>query len=231
MTTDGKIKDEKLQYDINREAAKISALSSGKIDKYEFLTGEETLPPDQRRVIEQGKFAYSPLGKVFEKQAKTIDDQDKKQIKALQEHWKQLAESNELVKKDFNIDRDSKPFDEQRKIFNELIEERFFKFRDLEKRINPNNLIYKCKNEEISPKEFRNYQNPIELFKDLRDGDINPKVLKYQINFKSDLGEIKKGNKKSKPKDQISVIQTVQNFFDLREKFTDFFFRLFVFAI
>ena len=47
MTTDDKIRDEKLQYDINREAPKILALSSGKFDKYEFLTGEETLPPDQ----------------------------------------------------------------------------------------------------------------------------------------------------------------------------------------
>ena len=73
MTTDDKIRDEKLKHDINREAAKISALSSGKIDKHEFLTGEEILPPDQRRVIEQAKFTYSPLGKAFKKQTKTIE--------------------------------------------------------------------------------------------------------------------------------------------------------------
>ena len=66
-----------MQYDINREAAKISALSFGKIDKYEYLTGEEILPPDQRIVIEQAKFAYFPLGKTFEKQTKTIKDQGK----------------------------------------------------------------------------------------------------------------------------------------------------------
>ena len=59
MTIDDKIGDEKLQYDINKEAAKISALSSGKIDKYEYLTGEEILPSDQRRVIEQAKLTYS----------------------------------------------------------------------------------------------------------------------------------------------------------------------------
>ena len=52
MKINGKIGDEKLQYDINREAAKISALSSGKIDKYEYLTGEEILPSHLRRVIE-----------------------------------------------------------------------------------------------------------------------------------------------------------------------------------
>ena len=60
-----KIRDEKLQYNINRQEAKISALSSGKIDKYEYLTGEEILPYDQRRVIEEAKFSYSPLGKAF----------------------------------------------------------------------------------------------------------------------------------------------------------------------
>ena len=68
MTIDDEIRDEKLQYDINKEAAKISALLSGKIDKYENLAGSEILPSDQRRVIEPAKFTYSPLGKALEKQ-------------------------------------------------------------------------------------------------------------------------------------------------------------------
>ena len=67
MTIDDKIKDEKLQHAINREAAVISALSSGKINKYEYLTDEKILPPDERRVIEQTKFTYSPIEKAFEK--------------------------------------------------------------------------------------------------------------------------------------------------------------------
>ena len=83
MTIEDQIKDEKLQYDINREAAKISALSSGKIDKYEYLTGQEILPSNQQQIIEQAKFTYSPLGKAFEKQTKTIEDQGKKQVDAL----------------------------------------------------------------------------------------------------------------------------------------------------
>ena len=91
MTIDDKIRDEKLQYDIKKKAAKMSALLSGKIDKFEDLTGEEILISDERRVIEQAKFLYSPLGKAFEKQIKTIQDQEKKQIKAIQEHGKQLA--------------------------------------------------------------------------------------------------------------------------------------------
>ena len=83
MTFDDEIRDEKLQYDINREAAKISELSSRKIGKNEYLTGEEILPPDQGKVIEQAKFKYFPLGKAFEKQAKTTEDQEEKEIKAL----------------------------------------------------------------------------------------------------------------------------------------------------
>ena len=62
MTIEDKIKDEKLQYDINREAAKVSALSSGKLDKYEYLTGEEIIPSNQQQIIQQAKFTYSPLG-------------------------------------------------------------------------------------------------------------------------------------------------------------------------
>ena len=107
ITIDDKNRDEKLQYDINREAAKISALSSGKIDKYEYLTGKEILPLNRRTVIEQTKFAYSPLWIAFEKQAKTIEEQRKKQIKEIKDHGKQLAESNKLIEKDFTIERDS----------------------------------------------------------------------------------------------------------------------------
>ena len=71
MTINDQIRNEKLQYDLNREAAKISALSSGKIHKYEYLTGEDILPFNQQQIIEQAKFTYSPLGKAFEKQIKT----------------------------------------------------------------------------------------------------------------------------------------------------------------
>ena len=65
MTINDQIRDEKLEYDINREAAKISALSSGKIDKYEYLTGEEILPSNQRQIIEQAKFAIFSFRKSF----------------------------------------------------------------------------------------------------------------------------------------------------------------------
>ena len=103
MTIEDQIRDEKLQYDINRETAKISALSSGKIDKYEYLTGEEILPSNQQQIIEQAKFTYSTLGKVFEKQTKAIEDQGKKQadpLKSLESSDKQLPSIRDFISKE-----------------------------------------------------------------------------------------------------------------------------------
>ena len=71
MAINDQIRDEKLQYNINRQAAEIS----GKINKYEYLTGEEILSSNQQQIIEQARFTYSPLRKAFEKQIKTIEDQ------------------------------------------------------------------------------------------------------------------------------------------------------------
>ena len=97
MTIDDKIRDKKLQYDINREAAKISALSSDKIHKYKYLTGEDILLTNKQQIRQQAKFTYSPLGKAFEKQIKTIEDQGKKQVMALN---KLKSDNNELTIED-----------------------------------------------------------------------------------------------------------------------------------
>ena len=83
MTTDDQIRDQKLQYDINREAAKILSLVSGKIHKYDYLTGEDILLSNQQQIIEQAKFIYSPLGKALEKQIKMTEDQGEKKTKAI----------------------------------------------------------------------------------------------------------------------------------------------------
>ena len=101
MIIDDQIIDEKPQYDdINREAAKISASSSGKIDKYKYLTGQEILPSNQKQIIEQAKFTDSPLGKAFEKQIKTTEDQGEKQIKAfkIKDKLKQLRNILMVIK-------------------------------------------------------------------------------------------------------------------------------------
>ena len=77
------IRDEKLQYDINKKAAKISALSSGKTGKYQYLIGKGVLSSHQSRIIEHANFTYCPFGQDFIKQAKTIEDQGIKQFEAL----------------------------------------------------------------------------------------------------------------------------------------------------
>ena len=92
-----RLRIKKIPYDINREAAKISALSSGKIDKYEYLTCEEILPSNQKQIIEKTKFSYSPLGKVFEKEMKTTEDQGEELVKAIKgnkKKQKKLANTN-----------------------------------------------------------------------------------------------------------------------------------------
>ena len=134
MTIEDQIKDEKLQYDINREAAKISALSSGKIHKYEYLTGEEILPSNQQQIIQQAKFTYSSLGKAFEKQIKTIEDQGKKQVKAIQD--KQIVNIN---KDDY---KDKLLLSKEREIFKDIYNKRLDKIEELNNKIDYDNLEY-----------------------------------------------------------------------------------------
>ena len=92
MAIDDKIKIEKLQYVINREAKKILALSSEKIDKYEYLTAKEIFPTDQSRIKEQARFTCSPLGKAFEKQKQLKNKQKNKQmhLKCIGRNWLQI---------------------------------------------------------------------------------------------------------------------------------------------
>ena len=105
MTIDDKIKVEKLQYGINREAAKISALPSGINDKYQYLTSEEILPSNQKQTIEQTKFAYSPLGEAFEKQTekqvgalKSLNSSNKKdELKQIEDILSQNLMNKKIV--------------------------------------------------------------------------------------------------------------------------------------
>ena len=130
MTIDDQIKCEKLQYDINREAA----LSSGKFDKYEYLTGEEILPSNKQQIIEQPKFTYSPLGKAFEKQIKTIEDQGEKQIKAIQSNKQQSISDNDY--------KDKLLMSREIEIFKDIYNKRLDKIEELNNKIDYDNLKY-----------------------------------------------------------------------------------------
>ena len=166
MIIDDKIRDEKLQHNINRETGKISALSSGKIGNYEHLTNEEILPSNQQQIIEQAKFSYSPLGKAFEKQIKMIEDQEEKQIKAIQNqgHVKTIKKYN-------YDDEDSPLISKEKEIFNELADERLKKITELDERVNRNDLIYRYKGR--SPDEkFDKYDNTLDLINEIKNGKI-----------------------------------------------------------
>ena len=177
MAIEDQIKDEKLQYDINREAAKISALSSGKIDKYEYLTGEEILPSDQQQIIQQAKFSYSPLGKAFEKQIKTIENQGKKQVKAIQDN-KHLVNIN----KDDDY-KDKLLLSKEREIFKDIYNKRLDKIEELNNEINYNNLQYVAVN---SGKiyNFSELTDPITFLDKIKKGKISLEEAKtYQQNY------------------------------------------------
>ena len=158
MTIEDQIKDEKLQYDINREAVKISALSSGKLDKYEYLTGEEILPSNQQQIIQQAKFTYSPLGKAFEKQTKAIEDQGEKQVVALES----LKYSNKKLTsiKDFIPTENLNP-----EIINELK-----RIEEIEKNVDRNKMVYKGTNETY---DFRNFKTIRAFGNEIRNNVIS----------------------------------------------------------
>ena len=143
MTIEDQIEDEKLHYDINREAGRISALSSGKLDKYEYLTGEEILPSHQRQIIQQARFTYSPLRKALEKQRKTIEDQGEKQVVALE----YLKDSDKKLTpiKDFIRMENLNP-----EIINEVK-----RIEETEKKVDRNRMVYKGTNKTY---DFRNFK-------------------------------------------------------------------------
>ena len=163
MIIDDQIRDEKLLYNINREAAKISALSSGKTDKYEYLTGEEILPSNQQQIIEQAKFTYSPLGKAFEKQIKTIEDQGEKQVEALKD-----LKPKEQTKA---IEGESSSQSKATNIFNNLIKERENIMNKLYESVDYNNLKF----EYVGPTKsvsFYEFINSKELFNKIKNNQI-----------------------------------------------------------
>ena len=192
MTIDDQIKDEKLQYGINREAAKILALSSGNIHQYEYLTGEDILPSNQQQIIEQAKFTYSPLGKAFEKQIKTIEDQGKKQTDTLKS----------LKPKEETKPIEDKPNNQSRAaiIFNELINKRKELMNKLYDSVDYNNLKF----EYVGPTKdvsFYEYKDSKELFNAIKDNQINfDDAVKRQNEFLNKLSNIKIGKKNSRTK-------------------------------
>ena len=184
MTINDQIRDEKLHYDINREAAKISASSSCEIHKYEYLTGEDILPSKQQQIIEQAKFTYSSLGKVFEKQIKATEDQGQKQVEALDtlKSNNQLAIEDVIPKNALNNDEVKKEID---------------KIKEIDKNVDREKLIYETNEYTYS---FKNFQTIKTFGRDIYEGKITiEKANEYQTNL---LAEIICFKKHAKPRSQ-----------------------------
>ena len=199
MAINDQIKDENLQYDINREAAKISALSPGKIHKYEYLTGEDILPSDQQQIIEQAKFTYSPLGKAFEKQIKTIEDQGKKQVDALKVLEPKAIESGS----------NNKPI-LTKEIYDKILEERMDEILKMSREINYSNLVYDFKGPTPSI-NFAIFGGPMYTYNQLKNGEKTlQQVEEEQKYLKKYLNEITSGNPKHKSEKQSYTIKNVR---------------------
>ena len=203
MTLEDQIRDEKLQYDINREAAKISALSLGKTDKYEDLTAEEILPSNQQQIIEQAKFTYSSLGKAFEKQIKTVEDQGKKQVDALVD----------LKPKEIKP-RETKPSK-----YGDYFTDGLAKIRESYKPIDFTDLTYNFKDLRIPSIGFIEFKGPLHVFKSIHNGDIPLEdIEKEQIELKRDIGRIKQGDPRDKSEEQKKTIDNIKILYNSREK-------------
>ena len=211
MTINDDIKDEKLQYNINREAAKTSGLSSGKLHKYEYLTGEDILPSNQQQIIEQTKFTYSPLGKAFDKQIKTIEDQGKKQVDAL-EKLKPKEETKPIEDKPNNQSRAAI-------IFNDLINKR----KELMNKLYDSVDYNKLKFEYMGPTEdvsFYGYMDSKELFNAIRNSQIGFSEAKNKQNeFLNKLSNTKIGRKTL---EQERITNNLEKFYYSRQEVINF---------
>ena len=216
MTIDDQIKSEKLQYDINREAAKISALSSGKFDKYEYLTGEEILPSNKQQIIEQAKFTYSPLGKAFEKQIKTIEDQGEKQIKAIQSNKQQSISDNDY--------KDKLLISRKIEIFKDIYNKRLDKIEELNSKIDYDNLKYIVEKSGVKKDsdeyDFNKIKDPITFLNNIKEDKISIQEAKdKQENYYNYLNKIRKGDKSANQKRTLSNINILFNARDNAIKF------------
>ena len=183
MTIEDQIKDEKVLYETNREAAKISALSSGKLDKYEYLTGEEILPSNQQQIIKQAKFNYSPLGKAIEKQIKTIKDQGEKQADALKTSYKKLPSIKGFVStKKFNL---------------EIIDE-IRRIEEIEKNVDRNKMVYESTSRTY---DLRGFKTICAYGSDIRNNVTSLKAANLeQANLMAHIHDFVKNTKPQDPK-------------------------------
>ena len=155
------------------------------------------------------------MGKVFEKQTKTIEDQVEKQIKALEDHGKELIKSS--------VEKVSLELLKQKEIFDELGNERMFEINKLSEEIDFNNLTYFYTGK-IAPKCFVRFKVPLIIYNDIKNGRVSlQKEEKIQEDFQLELNEILKENPNYKSKDQVSTIKNIKKLYNGWKKVLNFY--------
>ena len=154
----------------------------------ESLTGEDILPSRHRQIIEQARFTYSPLRKAFDKQIKTIEDQGKKQVDALNtlksDNNKKLEIKNEEI-----IPESAFASDEAKKEINKILK--------IEKNVDREKLVYEAGKHKY---DFRKFNTVRTFGEDIYEGKI---TLEEADEDQSDLPDrINEFNKKRRPKSE-----------------------------
>ena len=206
MTINGQIIDKTIQYNINKEAAKISALTSGKIRKYEYLTGKEILPSNQQQIIEQAKFTYSPSGKAFEKQIKTIEDQGEKQAEALKDLKLKAIEDKSNNNHNQSIISN---------ILNDLIKKRQSIMNELHESTDKNKLYFEYVGPTKNVNFYEHYDSKA-LFSEIKNNRLRlDEAVKNQKELLKKINEVKMSRKTP---EQEEVIDNLDKFYNSREE-------------
>ena len=172
--------------------------------------------PNQQQIIEQAKLTYSPLGKAFEKQTKTIEDQGEKQVKAIQN--KRPIKSIEKCTYDNN---DSPMVLKEKEIYNKLTEESFEKINNLDKKVDTDKFVFKYKGK-TPDGNFSNFNNALAV--KIRNGEISLNEAKDELaKLRSDMREIKRVQKRHFLKKSREARTNIENLYNARKTTTDFF--------
>ena len=159
----------------------------------------------KQQIIEQAKFTYSLLGKAFEKQIKTIEDQGKKQVDALKVLEPKAIESGS----------NNKPVITQ-EFYDKILEERMDEILKMSDKVDFDNLVYNFK-DPTSSINFGKFGGPMYIYGHMKNGDTTlQQVEKQKKYFKKKLNEITSGNLKHKSNNRLYVIKNVNNLYDSR---------------
>ena len=182
------------------------------------MNGEDILPSNQQQIIKQAKFTNSPLGKAFEKQIKTIEDQGEKQIKAIQD------QGQVKTIKIYTYDAEDTPLiSKQKEIFNKLIDERLEEITNLDKKVDSDDLIHRYKGRTADAK-IDKFDNVLDIPDEIKNGEISLAEAKNnQERFRSYIGEIKRGKSKRRSKEQKNILYNIEILYKARNEAIKFY--------